>query len=326
MAAGATWGISGPVFLWLFHAAGVLAVGVALLWRWWRTRALRRPHTEGLTAEHLAALRADRAGVISTGLAALRARGAVEAAAGVVTRSAAFGGGEALPAEATPLERALFEAVRTPRQASGLHRDTTVRPALEAIEADLRRRGLHADRGLDLRLSIVAGVPLGALLVLGAVRAVAGLINDRPIGLLIFSMIVYGSAMLLVVNLEAPRVRDTFGVWSGARREHQHLAPHLCPSWATYGPAGAAMSVALHGDTAIRAGDPAYAAGLQEPPGPSTDRRPSSRALRRGGGHAGASAPLGTGSSSSYTCGSAYGDGSSCGGGSSSGGGSSCGG
>ncbi|MGI5174971.1 TIGR04222 domain-containing membrane protein [Dactylosporangium sp. CA-152071] len=312
VAAGGTWGVSGPVFLWLFHMAGVLAVGVPLLWRWLRTRRLERPDTAGLTAEQLAMVNAQRPGAVDAGLAALRARGAVEAAGGVVSRSAASGGDDALPAGATPLERALFAAVRVPTPARELQLVAVVAAALDAVDADLRRRGLRADRARERRLAIRGWVPLGALLVLGAVRLVAGLVNHRPVDFLVLSLIAYGAVLLMVVHLDEPRARDASSIWADARHDHRHLAPQLDPSWTTYGPAGAAMAVALWGDSALRAGDPAFAAGLRPHPAPPPRRAPASHARRGTSSSKGSTEmPRSTNSCGSSSCGS----GSSCGGG-----------
>ncbi|MEU0561519.1 TIGR04222 domain-containing membrane protein [Dactylosporangium sp. NPDC006015] len=313
--AGDTWGVSGPDFLLLFHAAAVVAAGVALLGRWLRLRRLERPGTSGLGAEQLAMMNARRPGAVDAALAALRARGAVEAADCVVSRSAAAGDDGALPGDATPLERALLAAVRVPARAGELQLVAEVAAALDAIDDDLRRRGLRTDHARERRLTIGRWVPLGAVLAVGVVRLLAGVLNHRPVSLLLLSLVLYGVLLFVAVNVDAPRARDASSVWAAARRAHPHLAPHLNPAWATYGPAGAATAVALWGDTALRAGDPAFFAGLRPPPAQTTTaprprRAPAVRTRRRTWSYDGGT------TTSHYSCGSSGGSGgTSCGGG-----------
>jgi len=112
------------------------------------------------------------------------------------------------------------------------------------------------------------------------------------------------------------------------RERNQHLAPRSTPAWATYGPAGAALAVALFGDAALRAGDPALAVALGSwRPGAKRRKAQRIRAWsprRVASGSTGGSLWIagGTGWGDADQSGSSDGGGSSCGGGGGCGGGS----
>jgi uncharacterized protein (TIGR04222 family) len=230
---------------------------------------------------------------VYSSLGALRAAGAVEAAAGGKITVTGLP-----PAGASDLDRAVHAAAGRGVRASAMHRDATVAAALDATERRLVDAGaLYSDRQRTRQrwgsyaLFVLAG--------LGAARIVAGFDNHKPVLYVALATIgVFGLAKIL---RRVPRTtRRGTRMLARLRRRHAHLSPKQSPSWATYGATGAALGVALFGTAALWEADPAFAEqaniGLRQAAGSSY-------------------------SSSGYTSGGSDGGGGGCGGGGCGGGG-----
>ncbi|ROT33106.1 TIGR04222 domain-containing membrane protein [Micromonospora sp. HM5-17] len=195
-------------------------------------------------------LRPEQVGYLNAGarlavyaaLTRLRAVGAVR----VVGRGPRLRTPRPLPADATPLEKAVYTAAGDLVTQQGLRADTAVVAAVGEIRDGLVELGLllgprtrrSARRGAWVMLGLVA---------VGAVRWTLGLGAGRP-------SLYSGLATLLVavgfvvLATRIPRESAAAGAMlAELRRAHQHLHPDQRPALATYGPAAAALGVALFG-------------------------------------------------------------------------------
>ena len=256
-----TWGISGPDFLRLYLIAAVVLAAYSI---WMRRRAGRAATGSDRPpgAAELAYLNGGESTVMYSSLAGLRAAGAV--AVGSLGELTVTG---ALPAGATRLDHAIHEAARRHVAGRALRTDPGVGNALQEILDGLIRAGWVLDDEQRARARLGAWLMLG-LAGVGAVRLVAGILNDRPIGFLaalIVATVLAGLALRAV-----PRnARTAVGrrLLAKTRRTNRHLRPNQAPAWATYGATGAALGVALYGTEALWAADPVFAsdAGLARP-------------------------------------------------------------
>ncbi|MEW2377940.1 TIGR04222 domain-containing membrane protein [Micromonospora sp. NPDC047812] len=290
-APGDTWGIPGPAFLGVYLlAAVVIVVGTVVH----RLSVLAGPQVGDvgqLGPQQVAYLNGGQQLAIWASLGGLRSSGAI----GVRPDRRLTTGGP-LPVGITPLDQAVHLAAGRNATTRELARDEWVRRALDQLRTSLEQRGLAlapADRAALRRGAFL----LWALLLVGVLRIFAGLGNDRPVGWLVLSQV-----PLIVVAVLLHRVpwrtRAATRALRDLRRQHTYLAPASAPAYATYGPAGAAMGVALFGTASLYAMDPGFASQAE---------------IQR-------QAISGSGASSSG------GGGSSCSGGSSCGGGGGCGG
>jgi uncharacterized protein (TIGR04222 family) len=299
-APGDTWGISGPTFLWVFSFLGVVFFAGTLAHR---RRVLRGPsdvRPNVVTGEEAAYLNGGPRLAVYASLGALRTVGAIGVSAdGVLAQTGS------LPAGATPLDVAVYHAADRRIRPRALPTDRWVADAVESLRAGLERSGLAVTP--QARRSARSGaLLLLALLALGVARVAAGVSNKRPVGFLTLMLIVLGVVTLMLLVRVPHRTSAGDFVLSSLRQKHSDLAPIRQPAWSTYGPAGAAMGVALFGTAALWTADPAFAAAAE------VQRQ-----------YAAAS---GGDSSSYYAGGNDSGSGGSCGGGSSCGGGGGCGG
>ena len=248
-----TWGISGPRFLTFYAVAAGLVFLAALTARFLTGRGeapslLARDPGPGDVA-----YLADGPGrAVFSSVAALRAAGVVDGAdQGRITVT-----GPA-PAGASDLDRAVHVALGRGIRPVALAQHSTVTRVLDAIRAKLVDNGmLYSDaQRRRMRWGVYA---LLALTVVGAVRILAGMANDRPVGFLMLATAV--TLVLGLVLFWVPRVTRRGTRWlAGLRSSHAHLAPGQAPSWALYGAAGAGLGVALYGTTALWTADPAFA-------------------------------------------------------------------
>ncbi|MDG4826789.1 TIGR04222 domain-containing membrane protein [Asanoa sp. WMMD1127] len=144
-----------------------------------------------------------------------------------------------------------------------------VSAAVYATLAGLRQAGAIG-AGPETRLHRTGPLPAGATPLDAAVHhAAAGgprvrnvgaarLWTDRSDGL---TFLVVASLVWMTFSLFRPLGRTRAGdrLLDRLRREHAYLAPSQTPSYATYGPAGAALAVALFGLAALVHLDPAFA-------------------------------------------------------------------
>jgi uncharacterized protein (TIGR04222 family) len=257
-AAGDTWGISGPqfvlIYLALVGAGFLLAVGLRLS----ATRSgAKQPGRRPTPAE--AALLADGPDrAVYAAVAGLRATGVIGVEGGRLTAAGP------LPAGASQLDGAVYEAVRRGIAPKAMGADPLVAAALTEVQASAERAGWLLDPGQTRRARLGA-VPLLALVLLGAARIVAGLDNGRPI-LFISLATVVALVLGLAFLSTAPRVSAAGRAALVELRSHStHLSPVLTPSWTTYGATGAALGVAIYGTAALWAADPDFAATADVP-------------------------------------------------------------
>jgi uncharacterized protein (TIGR04222 family) len=248
---GETWGIPGPTFLGTYAILVAVTVIGVLIWRRWHLAGPRESAQPNLTPTQLAFLNGERELAVYSALAALRAAGAVSVTQGRLEQSGP------IPSGAPELDRAVYSAAGRRCLPGQARWDPGVTAVLDRIETDLAEQGwlLSPERRNHLRLGAVATV---ALLVLGLTRAVAGSSNDKPIGYLLLMMVPV--ALITLAFLSAPRKSVAAKrILSRSRAGATHLRPNQDPSWATYGPAGAALGVGLFGTAALWAADPAFA-------------------------------------------------------------------
>ncbi|MEU1590970.1 TIGR04222 domain-containing membrane protein [Micromonospora sp. NPDC005710] len=251
-ASGDTWGIPGPTFLRYYIAVALLVVAIAA---YHRIRLLTAPgHAtrEPLGAQQVAYLNGGPQLAVHAALGGLRGSGAV----GVRPdrRLTTVG---AAPTGLTPLDQAIHWAAHQHSRVRDLPQDERVRTALHQIRNGLEQRGLLTNDAQRARARFWATL-LIALLGLGLLRLVSGLVSGHPVGYLLLTL-----ATLLVVTLVLRRApvltRAGRAALRGVRHEHTHLAPASAPAYATYGAAGAAMGVALYGTASLWALDPGFA-------------------------------------------------------------------
>lgn len=253
-AAGDTWGISGPTFLWVFSLLGVVFAAGTLVHR---QRVLRGPahvRPNAITGQEAAYLNGGPRLAVYASLGALRTAGAIGVSDdGVLAQTGA------LPAGSTPLDVAVYHAADRRIRPRALLADRWVGDAVGSLRADLERSGLALPA--EARRSARSGaLVLLALLAFGVARLVAGVSNKRPVAFLAILLIVL-SLVILVLLVKVPhRTAAADFVLTSLRLKHSELAPIKQPAWSTYGPAGAAMGVALFGTAALWTADPAFAA------------------------------------------------------------------
>jgi uncharacterized protein (TIGR04222 family) len=256
-----TWGISGPQFIMIYLVLLTAGTVLAVVLR----RSVTRSGPEGpvrLPTPAQAALLAegpDR--VVYATVAGLRSAGVI----GAGTSGHMFASGT-LPAGASRLDGAVYEAARRGVEMPALAADPLVASALAEVQStaasagwllDSAQRG-RARRGAALMFAVAA---------VGAARTGSGVANDRPVGIIIFLTLI---AIMVGVGFLAtvPRLsRAGRAALDRVRRRGAHLDPKKSPAWATYGATGAALGVALYGTAALWAADPAFAAeaGLRRP-------------------------------------------------------------
>lgn len=282
-AVGDTWGISGPEFLVLYLVIAVGAVVAALMFR--RAALMdtsRSPGAQVLNPVEAAILFDDRRAVLAA-LAELRGYEYIESDGAPLL---------ALGPATDPFVRSVFD-----RLASGAQRRVGAIVTASIVPlAQLRTRLIEYGYlcGPQQRRAVgLAAIPVWAVVAIGGVRLVAGAANHRSVGFLVVVVLV-----LVAVGMRLMRCPRLTPRGEAIRTEmlggNSHLRPSNAPAFATYGPAAAALSVALFGVAAIWALDPALAAAAgMMAPGVSGG----------GGGHSCSSGDTGSSCGSSSSCG-----------------------
>ncbi|HEY1785979.1 MAG TPA: TIGR04222 domain-containing membrane protein [Pirellulales bacterium] len=224
--------LRGPDFLKLYGVLFVLAVVAALLTRRW----LRTEGNDNAQADwqpsiaETAVLAAGTKRAAFTALAALVHLGAVRidnrATRGkflgistpgrpdyVVTRSNAE-----CEIVNSPLEKAMYDAIGpgvSPRLLPGLVKDET-----EQIVRNLRERQLIMEPGQAWWVRFVPAMIVGSLLPLGVVKLIVGISRGRPVGLLVFALLMTTPVVLIVANLPYWRTRSGNRLLSRLRNKH----------------------------------------------------------------------------------------------------------
>ncbi|MFI0444998.1 TIGR04222 domain-containing membrane protein [Actinomadura sp. 6N118] len=256
-AAGDTWGIAGPVFLWgIFVPAALVLIVIVVLIR--RSIAAGQETKRELHPYEAAYLTGGRTRVLGTVLAALRAQGAIESAGGGQVRVT-----ETPIPDAAPVEVAVHEVIREAREIKirDVPDDLRVRNEMEALKASLEREGLALGGG-DKTAIRMASLLLWGLLAVGVARLASGISNGRPVGFLIVAVILF-TLVCLGFMVVGNKTRAGRTALEATRDRLGHLNPSANPAWATYGPSGAAFGVALFGTAALMSFDPAFAEEAQ---------------------------------------------------------------
>jgi uncharacterized protein (TIGR04222 family) len=279
----ATWGLSGPEFLWIYGTAGALTA----LWarhRWHTATAgprlrpdEREPH---IGLYDLAMLGGGPQLAITSAAAQLHRDGVLEADADTGTLRVT---GELDPT-ADPLEHAIVAVVS---QASGLT-STEMRAqvqdsdAIRSMTDHLTRAGLLVDETEAAKLRRL-WLPFAALAVVGVARIVAGLLSGAPIGwLALVVLLVVGAAIGALRRPGATRRgREIIRRWRGDREELRDRPAS----------GDAALAAALFGGAALWLAEPAFASVLGVP----RDEAESDAAARGCSAGGGCSSPGGGG-------------------------------
>ncbi|MGH3753035.1 MAG: TIGR04222 domain-containing membrane protein, partial [Pseudonocardiaceae bacterium] len=266
------WGISGPTFLGLYAALAVVAVIATMLTR----RALARspapaPHLDN--PDNIAYLHNGPELTVLTTLSAMHAAGCITSSGrGRVQAIGAVG------PDTGELERAIHLSTQQPVPRAKIPGTPPVAEALGRIERRLIDIGLLL--GAEQRKRIRrTGWMLWAVVAVGAIRAVVGYLAGKPIGFLLalLAVVAVGAA---VFSRTAPQRTDRGDAeLARLRAAYASLSPRLRPDSRVYGPAGAALGVAVFGASALSAADPTLAEEL--------DVRPTSSAGYSGGGDGG---------------------------------------
>jgi uncharacterized protein (TIGR04222 family) len=239
---------SGPRFLLLYVPLLVLTfIGAAVL------RGMRRPPGGVPTPAaldlppYLVALLVGRGAALQAALASLVHSGALTLENGVPFL------GTALPKGAHPLEDALYTAVsQGVRDAGGLKR--AVEPVLLREEEALRRRGLLVDPQELKRLHGQAFLPVAGVLALGVAKVGVGLSRDKPVGMLVFLLLMAAIASVVVWSGGAFRLsRRGDAALAALRRTHKALRMSAGSEGAArlLTPGHLALAVGLYGTAAL---------------------------------------------------------------------------
>lgn len=251
-AQGDTWGIPGPTFLALFAVAAVALMIAALIHRAVLFAGHHTP-VDRLGPQQVAYLNGGDKLAVYSSLAGLRAAGAIEVAAGRTLTTAG-----PMPAGATPLDQAVYNAASQRVRARDVAGEQWVAMALASLREDLEQRGLAPSQGTRAAARAVPFLML-VLLGVGAVRLVAGTMADKPVGFLIALLVVWTFVTIGFLVSVPTRTRAARRALGELRRQHAHLSPSMGPAYATYGAAGLALGVGLYGAASLWHADAAFA-------------------------------------------------------------------
>lgn len=249
-----TWGIPGPTFLSIFLVIAALLLAGTLVHRAVSFSG-RRPENPGrLHPLQVAWLNGGDHLAIYAALGALRVAGALGSQAD--HRLVQTG---PLPAWATRLEWAVYQAAGQGRRSRELIGDPGVRYALTELRAELERAGL-ALPPTARTAARVGPILLLVLLGVGVLRLVAGIANHKPVGFLLLTLACLAAASIVLL-VRVPRgTRAARTALRTLRDQQPHLSPEYLPAYATYGPAATALGIALFGGAVLYALDPVFAA------------------------------------------------------------------
>lgn len=291
-----TWGIASQTFLQWYLVAAAVAVGLSLYSRMSARRspaivdAVRRP----LTPPEIGALTSDYQAVLAS-MAILRSAELISTE-GKTKLALTAEDKSRLDWFTRTVHKRLGNGKVPLRQVRLMGR---LNVALAQLRTTLIDEG-YLQRPQDGPAAALRTVPIVAVIALGVIRLIAGIIGGKPVGFLLLTIIVLA---LMIPLLRIKRRRTALGDSELRRLKHEnsYLSPKLRPAYTSYGPSLAGLSAALFGSGALVLIDPALAGAVA----------------------AGAAYSPGGGSSSYYSCGSSSGSSGSDGGGGS---GSSCGG
>ena len=241
--------LPGPQFLLVF---AVLAVVGFVLSASLRKRAGPTSSDSGPTTLdpfEVAHLAGGEPLALNTALASLYRRDliAVDGDAGKMSVRA----GQLVPFDLHPVEREAYDTIQRfgAADAAGVKVVATGMPALTAIDARLRSRGLRFQPGEYPPYGLRAAVPIVAVIVLGAVKILMGLQRGYPVSFLV-GLVVVTLLFALWVMFSAPsRTRRGELVLKDVRHRHAALestaktaptslgAPQLAMAFALFGPA-----------------------------------------------------------------------------------------
>ncbi|WP_051021320.1 TIGR04222 domain-containing membrane protein [Nocardia araoensis] len=259
VAAGDTWGISGPQFLSVYIPLVLIAVLVGI---WLRSRATRAdPETDSVTAPgaeltspELGMLYGDQNAVLAA-MARLRGLDAIDSAAAPVRTLTPQELGRLDPFTVSVYDRLAAGQRKTVGAIAG--------GSLDALRTRMVDLGYFP--GPEMRHGLRdAGIPILVTGALGLVRIIAGASHGNPVGVLVVLVLAQAVAYWLVVR--KPRL-TALGVRArdAASERNRHLRPSNSPSYATYGAESAALAAAVFGIGALVALDPGLAQAVAPP-------------------------------------------------------------
>lgn len=251
-AQGDTWGIPGPTFLALFAgAAGVLVIAAFVH----RAILFAGHHTpvDQLHPQQVAYLNGGPKLAVYASLAGLKSSGAIGVGPGRTLVASGH-----MPAGATSLDQAIYNAAGRGVRARDVNSDQWVSMALTSLREDLERRGLAPAEGTRVAARVVPLAML-ALLALGVARLIAGISGDKPVGFLIALLIVWVFVSIGFFASVPTQTRAAKRALAELRRRHSYLSPSMGPAYATYGAAGLALGVGLFGAASLWHADAAFA-------------------------------------------------------------------
>lgn len=250
---GDTWGISGPTFLTGYLLVALLILGGTLIHRRVLFAGRRPAKPTDLHPLQVAYLNGGGRLAVYTALGGLRCAGAV----GTGPKGKLILAGP-LPEQATPLDRAIHQAVSRNPKLRVLFHDPGVVAALAALHAELERVGLAVSRSARSAARVGPLLLLG-LVALGVARLIAGISGGKPVGYLVLCLIGLLPATLLLLARVPRHTRAARWLLRQLRRTHRHLAPIERPAYPTYGPLATAMGVAIFGPATLWVLDPVFA-------------------------------------------------------------------
>ncbi|MBB4961500.1 TIGR04222 domain-containing membrane protein [Micromonospora polyrhachis] len=253
-AAGDTWGISGPVFLLVYFIAADLLVFATLAHRFLLFAGPRGfRDADRLHPQQVAYLNGGARLAVDAALGGLRAAGALSG------RNERIVSSGSLPVGATQLDQAIYNAVSQGIRPSALRTHQWVVQAIDQLRRQLEVAGLVPTLA-QRRTARLVPLLLVGLVGLGAVRLIAGLSADKPVGFLI-ALLAIVTVVTVVLLVVVPRqTRAAKSALRQLRIRHVHLSPGNSPSYSSYGTTSAAMAVGLFGGAALWGLDPRFAA------------------------------------------------------------------
>jgi uncharacterized protein (TIGR04222 family) len=289
---------TGPEFLGFYYP--LLIVGTIVVWnvrQMLRTPWSAPPESPDLSPYQAAYLAGGPWRAFAAALTRLFQCGAA------VEQSGTFRRTDALPANANPLERAVWDRAGRPARVDELFAAAT--DELEQIRQSLLARGLVLSDATSRVVRLVPFFLMLAISLFGLIKICVGVQRDKPVAFLIIGTVISAIAGFAFLAIRLLRSRRGDAVLRELQQKHDALGATARTSPAALAASDLPLAVALFGTAALAA--PAYAA-LQGPLGP------------RLGGQGGTGGSCGSGCGSG---GSSCGGGSGCGGG---GGGGGCGG
>jgi uncharacterized protein (TIGR04222 family) len=255
-----TWGISGSAFLMIYVLLAVVVLVVAVRIRR-SLRAGRAVSADGLQSrpEDVAYLNGGPELAVYAALSGMHVDGSIATSGPSATGIVHAVG---VPRQASALQNAIHSAAARPVPRRTLSSEPGVASALAEIRDRLERAGqiLTEEQRRSYRRP---GFLLLALLAFGVVRLFAGLSNGRPVGFLVFALLV--TAVVSVMLLVRVPYRTNAGnvAMEAQRSRHTALSPSMRPDWGAVGAGGAALSVGVFGVGALLAAEPAFAEELE---------------------------------------------------------------